>query len=56
MQAIRIHQYGDRSVLRCEKTPDPAPGRDDVLVRVRAAGVNPADCQFVAATTRPWRR
>src|SRR4051794_31595670 len=46
MKAIRIGDYGDRSVLRCEEAPEPELLPDDVLVRVHAAGVNPADCQF----------
>ena len=46
MRAIRIHEYGDTSVLRCEEVREPALLPDDVLVRVHAAGVNPADCQF----------
>jgi len=46
MQAIRIHQYGDRSILRCEEAPEPVLRAHDVLIRVHAAAVNPADCQF----------
>jgi NADPH:quinone reductase-like Zn-dependent oxidoreductase len=46
MRAIRIHEYGDASVLRCEDVPEPALAPDDVLIRVHAAAVNPADCQF----------
>ena len=46
MKAIRIHHYGDRSVLRCEDAPEPALHPGDVLIRVHAAGVNPADWQF----------
>lgn len=43
MKAIRLHDYGDRSVLRHEDAPIPAPAADEVLVKVRAAGVNPVD-------------
>lgn len=46
MKAVRIHDYGDRTVLRCENTPEPALQATDVLVRVHTAAVNPADCQF----------
>jgi NADPH:quinone reductase-like Zn-dependent oxidoreductase len=46
MRAIRIHDYGDTSVLRCESIPEPTLLDGDVLIRVQAAGVNPADCQF----------
>jgi NADPH:quinone reductase-like Zn-dependent oxidoreductase len=43
MRAIRIHQFGGTDVLRYEDAPQPAPGADEVLVRVHAAGVNPVD-------------
>lgn len=43
MRAIRIHQFGDPSVLRLEEVPAPEPGAGQVQIRVRAAGVNPAD-------------
>jgi NADPH:quinone reductase-like Zn-dependent oxidoreductase len=43
MKAIVIEGYGgpDRLVLR--ERPDPSPGVGEILVRVRAAGVNPVD-------------
>jgi NADPH:quinone reductase-like Zn-dependent oxidoreductase len=43
MKAIAIDGYGgpDRLVLR--ERPDPKPGAGEILVRVRAAGVNPVD-------------
>ena len=43
MKTIRIHQYGGPEVLRYEDAPRPEPAAGEVLVRVRAAGVNPAD-------------
>jgi len=43
MKAIRIHAYGDDSVLKYEEAPRPTIAADEVLVRVRAAGVNPVD-------------
>ncbi|MBI2835931.1 MAG: NADPH:quinone reductase [Acidobacteria bacterium] len=43
MKAIRVHQFGGPDVLRLEETPDPAAGAGEVLVRVKAAGVNPVD-------------
>ena len=43
MQAIRLHAYGDTSVLRLEDAPLPQHGADDILVRVVATSVNPVD-------------
>jgi NADPH:quinone reductase-like Zn-dependent oxidoreductase len=43
MKAVRIHEYGDASVLKYEDAPVPDIGPDGVLIRVRAAGVNPVD-------------
>jgi len=46
MRAIRFHELGGPEVLRYEEAPDPSPGPGEVLVRVRAAGVNYADTMF----------
>lgn len=43
MKAIRIHEYGDRSVLRYEDAPTPEIADDDVLVRIVASSINPVD-------------
>ena len=43
MKAIRAHQFGPPEVLRLEDVPDPKPGAGQVLVQIKAAGVNPAD-------------
>ncbi len=43
MKAIRIHRYGDAGVLSLDDVAQPAPGDEDVLIRVVAAGVNPVD-------------
>jgi NADPH:quinone reductase-like Zn-dependent oxidoreductase len=42
-RAIRFDEYGDVEVLRVEDVPRPAPGRGQVLVEVRAAGINPGE-------------
>jgi len=43
MKAWRIHSHGGPEVMRLEDVPVPAPGPGQVLIRVRAASVNPAD-------------
>lgn len=43
MNAVRIHEYGDRSVLQSESVALPTLEGNDVLVRVHAAAVNPVD-------------
>ena len=43
MKAIIVRQYGDPEVMKVEEAPQPKPGPGQVLVRIRAAGVNPAD-------------
>jgi len=43
MKAMRIHGHGGPEVLRYEEADTPAPGPGQVLIRVAAAGVNPAD-------------
>ena len=43
MKAIRVHEFGGPEVMRLEDVPDPTPGADEVVVRIRAAGVNPVD-------------
>jgi len=43
MKAVRIHNYGGPEVLQYEDAPSPRPAPGEVLIRVHAAGVNPAD-------------
>lgn len=43
MHAIRVHEFGGAEQLKHETVPDPSPGPGQVIVRLRAAGVNPVD-------------
>jgi NADPH:quinone reductase-like Zn-dependent oxidoreductase len=43
MKAVRFGTYGDIDVLDVVEVPDPVPGEGEVLVRVRAAGINPGE-------------
>ena len=43
MKAIRVHQFGDPSVMKVEEIQDSAPAAGQVLISVSAAGVNPVD-------------
>ncbi|WP_328867608.1 NADP-dependent oxidoreductase [Streptomyces sp. NBC_00341] len=45
MKAISYSGYGDADVLEYGERPDPKVGPDTVLVKVRAAAVNPVDRQ-----------
>ena len=50
MKAIQVHQFGDPEELKFEEVPTPKPGPGQVLVRVRAAGVNPYDTYMRSGT------
>lgn len=52
MQAIRIHSHGGPEVLVYEDAPRPIAGTGEVLIRVYAAGVNPADWKRRRAPTQ----
>jgi NADPH:quinone reductase-like Zn-dependent oxidoreductase len=43
MKAVVIHSFGSESVLKVENLPRPTPKAYEVLVKVRAASVNPVD-------------
>src|SRR5262245_28877518 len=43
MRAIIVRQYGGPEVMKLEDVPDPKPGAGEVVVWIRAAGVNPVD-------------
>ncbi|WP_217548545.1 NADP-dependent oxidoreductase [Streptomyces sp. GbtcB6] len=46
MQAVRFHAYGGIDVLRVEEVERPVPGPGQVLVEVRAAGIQPGEAMI----------
>ena len=47
MKAIVYYNYGSPDVLKYEETEKPTPADDEVLIKVRAASVNPYDWHFM---------
>lgn len=43
MKAVRVHAFGGPEQLVLDEIDDPRPGQSDVLIEIRAAGVNPVD-------------
>jgi NADPH:quinone reductase-like Zn-dependent oxidoreductase len=50
MKAIVYHKYGSPDVLQREEVEKPAAGDNEVLIKVRAASVNPYDWHFMRGT------
>jgi NADPH2:quinone reductase len=50
MRGIRVQQFGGPEVMKSENVPDPAPGTNQVVVRICAAGVNPVDTYIRTGT------
>jgi NADPH:quinone reductase-like Zn-dependent oxidoreductase len=43
MKAVRVHKFGSPEVISIDDLPKPEPGRGEVVVRVKAAGIGPWD-------------
>ncbi|MFT6924873.1 MAG: NADPH:quinone reductase-like Zn-dependent oxidoreductase [Psychromonas sp.] len=43
MRAVRIHQYGGTDTLQLEQIDTPKINADDILIKVKAAAINPVD-------------
>ncbi|MGV9720947.1 NADP-dependent oxidoreductase [Nocardia beijingensis] len=52
MRAVVARKYGSPSVLSVEDVPVPRPGARQVLIRVRAVGLNPADLRSLSGVMR----
>lgn len=46
MRAVRFDQYGGVEVLRVAEVPEPEAGPGQVLVQVKAAGINPGEAKI----------
>lgn len=52
MKAIQFHRFGGPEVLQLDEVTEPILGPDDVVIAVKAAGVNPADTYMRSGTYR----
>jgi NADPH2:quinone reductase len=50
MRAIVVRAFGGPEVMKVEEVPPPSPGPGQVLIRVRAIGVNPVDTYIRSGT------
>ena len=55
MKALVYHEYGPPDVLHCEEVQKPSPKDDEVLIKVRAASVNPLDWRLMRGQPRVVR-
>ncbi|MBK6010103.1 NADP-dependent oxidoreductase [Streptomyces sp. MBT53] len=51
-RAVRFDEYGDRDVLHVTEVPMPSPAAGEVLVEVRAAGINPGEATIRSGAMR----
>jgi NADPH:quinone reductase-like Zn-dependent oxidoreductase len=52
VKAVRFDEYGEVDVLKVEDVPPPEPGPGQVLVQVKAAGINPGEAKIRAGLLR----
>jgi NADPH2:quinone reductase len=50
MKAIQVQEFGGPDVLKYEEVEKPRPGPGQVLVQIKAAGVNPVDTYILTGT------
>ena len=47
MKAIVYQHFGSPDILECREVEKPVPGLDEVLIKVRAASINPLDWKLM---------
>lgn len=47
MKAIVYKHFGSSDILECREVEKPVPGHDEVLIKVRAASINPLDWKLM---------
>lgn len=52
MQAIILRQFGQADQLRIGEITKPVPGKNQVLIKIKAIGINPVDTKVRAGTNR----
>jgi NADPH2:quinone reductase len=50
MKALVVHEFGGPDVMKIEEVPPPSAGPGQVVIRVRAVGVNPVDTYIRSGT------
>jgi NADPH:quinone reductase-like Zn-dependent oxidoreductase len=55
MRSIQFEEYGGPEVLKLVEIPIPQPGEGQVLIKVRFAGVNPADWKMRSGFMKAYR-
>ena len=43
MEVVMIDKFGSREVMKFRKLPTPTPGPNEILLKVKAASINPVD-------------
>lgn len=54
MKAIQVSEFGGPEVMRLEEIADPKPGPGQVVVKLKAVGVNPVDTYIRAGRYSKW--
>lgn len=54
MKAARISKYGDVSVVKIEQVGQPAPGDNQILIKVYASSINPFDAKLRAGVMKDF--